>query len=80
MELTVPAFVRENLLPTPDAKAPWVRYDNPKAADYARRHLEQVRQPIKGALALLAFHGEDVVEAVDELKEWLDDEINRLPQ
>jgi hypothetical protein len=37
-----------------------------------------VEQPIKGALGILALHGEDVAEAAEELKAWIDDQVDEL--
>ena len=55
-----------------------VPYDDPEAAEYARRHLEQVREPIGDALAILRFHKEDVAAEAARLKRWIDAEVKRL--
>ena len=77
MDITVPMFVAENLFSALSEEG-LVYYADPKAPAYALRHLEQVRQPIGGALAILTLHGEDVAGAAEELRAWIKTEAERL--
>ena len=78
MRLEVPAFVGERAGFSNDELGFIVSCDNPKAAEYARRHLEQVMEPIEGALAVLRFHEEDVAAEAAKLKRRIDAEVKRL--
>jgi hypothetical protein len=78
MEMEVPALVGEHAGFANDDIGHIVKYDNPKAAEYAKRHLEQVREPIEDALKILFVHGEDVAKAAEDLKRWIDGQVGRL--
>jgi hypothetical protein len=78
MEITVPMFVGESVLSAPGEMDQFVYYEHPEAVVYVRQHLKQVKQPIKGALGILALHGENMAKAAEDLKAWIDAEVDRL--
>jgi hypothetical protein len=78
MKITVPAFVGEHAGFANDEMGHIVAYDNPEAAVYAKRHLQQVREPIGNALTILRVHEQDVAAEAAKLKKWIDAEVERL--
>jgi glyoxylase-like metal-dependent hydrolase (beta-lactamase superfamily II) len=70
---TIPAFVGDSI-----NADHFVPLDDPRATEYARVHLEEVKGIIGDALKVLAYHGKDVAEEAEAFKNWLAEEVDKL--